>query len=117
MQGIWGYFYYGDTDHSPKMTAIKIPAKLHLLTRVGLSSNATGSDGVTFRVGLRDLNDTVTWIDSKKVTTPGTFENWDIDLSNYEGQKYYLFLRVDAGATPVNDFAIWNKAKLLQVND
>ena len=117
MQGIWGYFYADDADYSPKMTAIKIPAKLHFVARVGLSRDATGTDGVTFRFGLRDLNDTVTWIDSKKVTSPGAFENWDINLSDYEGQKYYFFLRVDAGASPVNDFAIWNQARLIQVND
>jgi hypothetical protein len=117
IQGIWGYFYSDDADYSPKMAAIKIPAKLHFVARVGLSRDATGTDGVTFRFGLRDLNDTVTWIDSKKVTSPGAFENWDINLSNYEGQKYYFFLRVDAGASPVNDFAIWNQARLIQVND
>jgi hypothetical protein len=51
------------------------------------------------------------------MTAPGVFEDWDINLGNYEGQKYYFFLRVDAGASPVNDFAIWKEAKLLQVND
>jgi hypothetical protein len=117
MQGIWGYFYYGETDHSPKMTAIKIPAKLRFAAKVGLSRDATGTDGVTYRFGLRDLNDTVTWIDSKKMTAPGVFEDWDVNLGNYEGQKYYFFLRVDAGASPVNDFAIWKEAKLIQVND
>ncbi|MDD4874736.1 MAG: hypothetical protein PHE15_07205, partial [Dehalococcoidales bacterium] len=117
MQGIWGYFYSDEEYHSPRTTAIKIPAKLHFVARVGLSSNAMESDGVTFRFGIKDLNDTVTWIDSKKANTPGAFEDWDINLSKYEGQKYYFILRVDAGASPVNDFAIWNQARLLQVND
>ncbi len=116
VQGTWGYFY-SDEYGSPETAAIKFPAKLHFVARVGLASNATGSDGVTFKVGLKDLNDTVTWIDSKKVTTPGAFENWDINLSNYEGQKYCFVLRVEAGASPVKDFAIWNQARVLQVND
>jgi hypothetical protein len=116
MQGTWGYFY-SDEFGSRRTTAIKIPAKLHFVARVGLARNAIGSDGVSFKVGLKDLNDTVTWIASKKVTTPGAFEDWDINLSDYEGQKYYLILRVEAGASPVNDFAIWNQAKLVQVND
>jgi hypothetical protein len=59
----------------------------------------------------------VTWISSKKATTPGAFENWDINLSDYEGQKMFFILRVEAGASPVNDFAIWNQAMLIQVND
>jgi hypothetical protein len=116
MQGTWGYFYSDDYG-APRTAAIKIPAKLHFVARVGLARNAIGSDGVTFKVGLKDLNDTVTWIADKKVTSPEAFEDWDINLSGYEGQKYYLILRVDAGASPVNDFAIWNQAKLLQVND
>jgi hypothetical protein len=116
MQGTWGYFY-ADEFGSRRTTAIQIPAKLHFVARVGLARNSTGSDGVTFRFGLKDINDTVTWIASKKATAPNSLEDWDIDLSNYEGQKYYFILRVDAGASPVNDFAIWNQAKLIQVND
>jgi hypothetical protein len=116
MQGTWGYFY-ADEFGSRRTTAIKIPAKLHFIARVGLARNATGSDGVTFKFGIKDINDTVTWIDSKKAITPEAFQDWDIDLSKYAGQKYYFILRVDAGASPVNDFAIWNQAKLIQVND
>jgi len=116
MQGTWGYFY-SDEYGSPRTAAIKIPAKLHFMARVGLARNAIGSDGVTFKVGLKDLNDIVTWIASKKVTTPGAFEDWNINLSDYEGQKYYFILRVEAGASPGNDFAIWSQARLLQVND
>jgi hypothetical protein len=116
MQGTWGYFY-ADEFGARRVTAIKVPAKLHFVARVGLARNAIGSDGVTYKFGIKDINDTVTWIDSKKATTPEAFEDWDIDLSKYEGQKYYFILRVDAGASPVNDFAIWNQAKLIQVND
>jgi hypothetical protein len=116
MQGIWGYFYNDDYG-SHRSAAIQIPAKLHFQARVGLASYAAGSDGVTFRIGLKDLNDTVTWIDSKKMTSPGTFEDWDVNLGNYVGQKCYFILRVDGGGSPCNDFAIWKQARLLQVND
>jgi len=117
MQGIFGYFYSEKDTGSPKTAAIQVPTKLHFIAKVGLASNATGNDGVTYKFGLRDLNDTVTWVASKKMTNPGVFENWDVDLSNYEGQKDYFVLRVDAGDSPVNDYAIWSLAKLLQVND
>ena len=117
MQGTWGFFYSDVEYGSPKTAAISVPAKLHFVARVGLASNAAGSDGVTFKFGLKDLNDTVTWIASKKASTPGGFEDWDINLGEYEGQKLYFILRVDAGASPVNDFAIWNQARLIQVND
>jgi hypothetical protein len=116
VQGTWGYFY-ADEYHSPKAAAIKIPTKLHFVSRIGLAGNAKGSDGATFKFGLKDLNGNVNWIASKKMTVPGAFEDWDINLSSYEGQKDYFLLRVEAGASPVNDFAVWNKARLMQVND
>jgi hypothetical protein len=116
MQGIWGYFYSDDYG-SHRTAAIQLPAKLHFQARVGLASYATGSDGVTFRFGLKDLNDTVTWIASKKMTSPGTFEKWDVNLGDYAGQKCYFIMRVDGGASTANDFAIWKEARLLQVND
>jgi hypothetical protein len=117
IQGTWGYFYSDRDYQSPRSAAIKVPAKLHFIARVGLARNTTGTDGVTFKFGVKDLNDTVTWVASKKMSTPGAFEDWDVNLTDYEGQKLFVILRVDAGASPVNDFAIWNKAKLIQVND
>ncbi|MFA5400534.1 MAG: CARDB domain-containing protein [Dehalococcoidia bacterium] len=117
MQGTYGYFYSDGINSSAKTAAIQIPAKLHFVARVGLTSNATGSDGVTIKFGLKDLNDNMTWIASKKITTPGALENWDINLSDYEGQKAFILLRVEAGNSPVNDFTIWNQARLIQIND
>jgi hypothetical protein len=117
MQGIWGYFYGDQDSGARKVTAITLPPKLHFVARVGLAPYASGTDGVTFKFGLKDINDNVTWLSSKKISSPGSFENWDINLGDYEGQKYYFVLRVDAGASPANDFAVWNQAKLMQVND
>jgi len=117
MQGTWGYFYSDAEYGSPKTAAVKIPAKLHYVAKVGLARNAIGSDGVTVKFGLKDLNDAVNWVASKKLTTPGAFEDWDINLSDYEGQKCYFVLRVEAGESPVNDFTICTQARLIQVND
>ncbi|MDD5494228.1 MAG: CARDB domain-containing protein [Dehalococcoidia bacterium] len=116
MQGIFGYFY-SDEFGSSRIGAINMPAKVHFIARIGLMQNATGSDGVTFKFGLKDLNDNVTWLASKTVTAPGASEKWDIDLSSYEGQKCMFLIRVESGATPAKDYAIWYMAKLLQVND
>jgi len=115
IQGYWGAFYTDLDTHAAQTAYIKIPAKLHLLTTVGLAQNATGSDGVTFKLGLKDMSDTMNFLPGKKMTIPGTFENWDIDLSDYEGQKVLFVLRVEAGASPVNDFAVWKQARLVQV--
>ena len=117
IQGIWGFIYSDPDFHARKIAAIQVPAKLHFQAKVGLASYATGTDGVTLRLGLRDLNDQITWIASKNLSTPGSFEDWDVNLGKYEGGKYTYLLRVDAGNSPVNDFVVWKEARLLQVND
>jgi len=117
MQGTWGYFYYEPGSSSSKVTAITVPPKLHFVARVGLSSSAVGSDGVNLKFGLKDIFDSITWVGSKRLSTPGAYEDWDINLSDYEGQKDYFILRVEAGASPANDFVIWDQARLVQVND
>ena len=117
IQGTWGVFGTDQDLHIPVTAAVVIPARLHLLARVGLAPNATGSDGVTFKVGLKDLSDTVNWVATKKMTTPGVFEDWDVNLSDYQNQKGYFILRVEAGPLGVNDFAIWKQGKLLQISD
>jgi hypothetical protein len=116
IRGKWGVFYtdiYGVTRTYP----IKIPPKLHFKTRVGLSNYASGSDGVTFKVGFLDSMDTLRWLGEKKMTVPGKFEDWDVDLSDQEGTFGYLLLQVDAGTSFVNDYAIWKDARLIQVSD
>jgi hypothetical protein len=117
VQGTWGAFGTDNDRYAPITAAIKLPARLHLLARVGLAPNAAGSDGVTLKFGLKDLSDTVNWIASKKVTTPGVFEDWDVNLSDYEGQKVFFILRAEAGPSPVNDFAIWKQARIVQISD
>lgn len=117
MQGTFGYFYSIEEYGSPAIAAIQVPPKLHFIATVGLSPEAKSRDGITFRFGLKDLNDTVTWLSSKSMTVPGAFEDWDVDLSAYEGQKCFFLLRVDAGNSPTGDFGIWKQARLIQIND
>lgn len=116
IQGYWGVFFTDSETRTAQVAAIKLPPQTHLKLRVGLASYARDSDGVTFRVGLRDLSDTLSFLQSKRVTVPGQFEDWDIDLSKYEGQKVLIVLRVEAGASPTGDFAVWKEARLMQVN-
>ena len=54
------------------------------------------------------------FLPGKTMTVPGQFEDWDIDLSDYAGQKVFFVLRVEAGASAVNDFAVWKQARLVQ---
>jgi hypothetical protein len=116
VQGYWGDFYMDIATRSNQSAAIKIPANTHFKATVGLADNAQGSDGVTFKFGLKDLTDNIVFLPGKTMTKPGQFENWDIDLSSYQGKTEYLILRVEAVNSPVNDFAVWKSAQLLQVN-
>jgi len=116
MRGKWGVFYsdYGGTT---RMYPIKVPAKLKFKATVGLSNTALGSDGVTFKLGFLDSTDTLRFIGEKKMTVPGVFEEWVVDLADQEGTFGYFLLQVDAGNSPANDFAIWKQARLVQAND
>jgi hypothetical protein len=122
IQGYFGYFFtttpgLGYVDTGPTATAvmpIMIPPKLKFIGRVGLAQNATGTDGVTFKLGLKGLNDVTNFVGSKTMTQPGVFEDWVVDLKDYEGQVAYFILRTEAGASPNNDFAIWKEGRLEQ---
>ena len=123
IQGYFGYFYtnqggtLGGVDSGPTATPIlpiRIPPKTKFIGRVGLAANATGSDGVTFKFGLQGLDDVTNILQSKTITQPGTSEDWVIDLKDYEGQVAYFILRTEAGASAVNDFAVWSEGRLEQ---
>jgi len=122
IQGYFGYFFLatpglGSVNTGPTATPvmpIKIPPKLKFIGKVGLAQNATGSDGVTFKLGLKGLNDTTNFVGSKTMTQPGVFEDWVVDLKDYEGQVAYFILRTDAGASADNDFAVWKEGRLEQ---
>ncbi|MHB8084777.1 MAG: hypothetical protein ACYDHZ_03035, partial [Dehalococcoidia bacterium] len=116
-QGYWGFFFTDSETRTPGIAALQVPPKTHFIATVGLSPNAVGSDGVTFKLGMKDLSDTVNFLPGKQMTIPGQFENWDINLNDYAGQKVFFILRVEAGSKGINDFAIWKDARLVQVND
>lgn len=116
IQGYWGAFSVNPELKTAQTAYIKLPTRTHLVMKVGLAANAQGSDGVVFKVGLKDMTDITNFLPGKKMTVPGQFEDWDIDLSDYEGQKVLIILRVEAGASPANDFAIWKQARLMQIS-
>jgi hypothetical protein len=123
-QGYFGYFSTNmghslgavDTGPTPVPSMpIKIPPKTKFFARVGLSDRAQGSDGVTFSLGLKGPSGDTVFLPGKKMTEPGKFEDWVIDLNDYQGQPVRFVLRVEAGASPDNDFAIWKEARLEQM--
>jgi hypothetical protein len=116
IRGKWGVFY-SDYGGITRMYPIKVPPKLKFKAIVGLSNAAQGSDGVTFKLGFLDSTDTLRFLGEKKMTVPGKFEEWVVDLGDQQGTFGYFLLQVDAGYSPTNDFAIWKQARLVQVSD
>ncbi|MCX6004129.1 MAG: hypothetical protein NT082_00390 [Chloroflexi bacterium] len=113
-QGYFGFFYVDQDSGRTQVCYIKVPPKCKFIANVGLSGSAAGSDGVTFKLGIKDMSDTLNFLPGKTMTTPGVYENWVIDLKEYEGQRVQFVLRVEAGKTATNDFAIWKEARVAQ---
>lgn len=117
IQGYWGYFYVDRDLRVARTAAIKIPPKLHFVARVGLASNASGGDGVTFKLGIRDMSDQTNFFPGKTMKTPGVYEDWDIDLKDYVDQKVFFILRVEAVGDSTSEYTIWKSARLVQISD
>lgn len=115
IQGVFGFFYVDSETKAPKSAPVVVPAKGKFISRIGLAAHAKSSDGVTFKIGMRDMSDNLNFLQEKKMTVPGKFETWEIDLSDYEDQKAYFIMRVEAGASAVDDFAVWQEARLEQM--
>ena len=115
-RGKWGVTST-DTNLKTGIYPIKVPQKLKFKATVGLSSAAQGSDGVTFKFGFQDSSDALHFLGEKKMTVPGQFEEWVINMDDLYGSSGFFVLQVDAGNSPTNDFAIWKQARVMQVSD
>jgi hypothetical protein len=87
------------------------PAKgVHFKSIVGFLKGAAASDGATFSVQVYENGHYYRLF--KKAVTPDRYVNVDLDLSRWAGRNISLVLRVDAGATSAQDWAVWVKPRL-----
>lgn len=93
---------------------LEIPHNTRFTAKVGLTQNAGGSRGVAFMVGLMEGGNYIEWWPGVKVYYDGKLDSMEIDLSPYAGRKGILVLRVEAGADPDKNYALWIDAKLTQ---
>ncbi len=77
---------------------------------VGFLKGAGASDGATFTVQVYENGRYYRVF--KETVTPDRYVNVDVDLSRWAGKKIALVLRVDAGATSTQDWAVWIKPRL-----
>jgi len=114
----WLEGYFGDWQEQWQMGGYMLPLQLpynaRFTTRVGLSKEAEGSGGVTFLFGIQEENGALTWWPGVKAAFGGELQSLDIDLSSYGGRKVMAVLRLEAGAGPDNNHALWIDPKISQ---
>jgi len=114
----WLEGYFGDWQEQWQMGGYMLPLQLphnaRFTARVGLSREAAGSSGVTFLFGIQEENGALTWWPSVKASYGGELQGLDIDLSSFGGRKVMAVLRLEAGAGPDNNRALWIEPKISQ---
>ena len=94
---------------------IFIPAGSKFAATVGFLKDATASDGVVFAVYIRDQAATNTQrIADKAVRYDGVLDELSADLGAYAGKTVTITLRVSAGVTSTQDWAVWASAAVIQ---
>jgi hypothetical protein len=83
---------------------------VHFKAVAGFLKGADHSDGATFIVQVYEKGRYTTLI--KKQVTPAQYVSLDGDLSRWAGKKIQLILRVNAGKSSAQDWAVWVKPRL-----
>ena len=103
--GGWIIGYYPNVD---------IPANARFSARLGFLNGAIASDGVTFQVyvydyatrgGLRIVN--------HQAKHDGKLDDISADLKSYAGKKLRIEMRVYAGNSSTQDWAVWQEASIV----
>lgn len=86
---------------------LTIPANAEFVALVGFLRGASGTDGVTFEVLWQGRI-----LAQVRDTYDGNLKEIRVDLSSAAGQRGELILRVKAGASSGQDWAVWVQPKL-----
>ena len=114
----WIEGYFGDWQEQWQaggyMLPLELPYNARFTAVVGLAKDAPGSGGVTFLFGIQEENGSTSWWPGVKASYDGKLDSLDIDLSAYGGKKVMAILRVEAGAEPEKNYALWIEPKISQ---
>jgi hypothetical protein len=91
---------------------LTIPEKASFEAEVGFVQGATGSDGVIFEICWKEGNREVSLKQLRKRYTR-RLRSLSVDLSNYAGHSGMLILRVKAGPSSGQDWAVWKSARII----
>jgi hypothetical protein len=114
----WLEGYFGDWQERWQMGGYMLPLELpynaRFTARVGLSEQARGGTGIVFLFGIQDERGNIHWWPAVKASYDGRLNNLDIDLSAYGGRKVMAILRVESGADPDKNYALWIEPRISQ---
>jgi len=96
------------------MLPMELPYNARFTAGVGLSEGARGGNGVVFLFGIQDERGAINWWPAVKGSYDGVINSLDIDLSAYGGKKVMAILRVEGGADPDKNYALWIKPAIIQ---
>jgi len=83
------------------------------VARVGLLQGASAGSA-NFRVMIRPEGGPNAWIGSVFDTYDGSLKTMDISLSPWAGKRVDFILRVDAGPSSAQDWAVWVEARIVR---
>ncbi len=90
--------------------AMVLAPQVHFKAVIGFLQGANASDGATFMVQVYE-NGRYQRVFRRTIRSD-RYANVDVDLSRWSGKKINLVLRVDAGNTSTQDWAVWVKPRL-----
>lgn len=90
--------------------SLVLAPQVHFKAVIGFLHGANASDGGTFTVQVYE-NGRYHRV-FRRTLRPDRYTNVDVDLSRWAGKKINLILRVDAGSSSTQDWAVWVKPRL-----
>ena len=96
------------------MLPLELPYNARFTARVGLPAEARGGDAVNFLFGIQNERGGMDWWPAVAESNDGSMTDMNIDLSAYGGQKVMAVLRVEAGAGPGDNYALWIAPRISQ---
>lgn len=95
---------------------VKVPANGRFSAAVGFLKEAEASDGVIFQVYVYDMQaGGGERLINHRAEYDGKLDEISADLKNYAGKSVRFELRVSAGPSSSQDWAVWQKAELTAV--
>jgi hypothetical protein len=92
---------------------ITIPENAKFEAEVGFIQGAKATDGVIFEVVWRERGKADIILGSIEKKYTGNLSTFDIDLGNLAGQTGLFILRVRAGQSAAQDWAVWKSAAII----